>query len=830
MRYVINTALFLIAVSNCYSISSSSEEMSLKNQWVSSHLRQSDNVIQKDINEMQVTHRDSDWWDETRINVDCYGKPLRIGTKTYASGIFIHSPHTILVRLAKPAKSFTGEIGIAESQNAGNPKTFEFLEASPGGKVFYRNPSVSYETEAIPVDFELDGQKQFVIRVYGEGDGGHTAIGDGKITFTDGTEIMLSDIPLDDMLPDVAADKTLPFSFYYNGVPFGEQSETWEIQHKDTKLDENRTLNQIDWTDPATGLKVSCQATDYSDFPAVEWIVYLENTASKDTPIISDVKAIDFNIAPGVDRNYTLYHAYGSDNKMEDFGLRIDPITPGEERTIGSNFMSSTQALPFFNVSLGTKMGFITGIGWSGAWNSVFRADKEGNFNIRAGIMEETHFKLLPGEKVRSPRILTLFWKNDRIHGHNLWRRLLLKYYCPKPNGQLMRPALYDGNWGALSEERHKAMIDWWVDNNLPLDGYWIDAGWSGKTAPIGYWPTNAATRIVNRELYPDGMKAVSDYAHKAGMKFLLWFWPHRALPDVEIGKEHPEWLVGDALDMADDAVTDWMIEYYSKLITDYGIDVFRQDGHAGVRPDTADDRKGIQVMKYYTNHYRFWDGLLERHPGLIIDNCCGGGRKIDLETTMRSISLWRSDYQVPNDFDVVGMQGQTYGLSLWVPLSGGCSARVNPKEQTDSYNFRSGYSPAICINWHVYTDKTDFPEFDVKRARELLNEYRKIHDCFYGDFYPLTDYNVNKDSWLGWQFNRSEQGDGMVQVFRRSDSIYSAIECPLEGLQPDARYEVINFDRPDVIRLTGRELTEGFQISLDKKPDSAVCYYKKID
>ncbi|MBM4095074.1 MAG: hypothetical protein FJ276_37545, partial [Planctomycetes bacterium] len=41
-----------------------------------------------------------------------------------------------------------------------------------------------------------------------------------------------------------------------------------------------------------------------------------------------------------------------------------------------------------------------------------------------------------------------------------------------------------------------------------------------------------------------------------------------------------------------------------------------------------------------------FWDGLLQRHPHLLIDNCAEGARKIDLETIRRSIVLWRSDCQ----------------------------------------------------------------------------------------------------------------------------------------------------------------------------------------
>ena len=38
------------------------------------------------------------------------------------------------------------------------------------------------------------------------------------------------------------------------------------------------------------------------------------------------------------------------------------------------------------------------------------------------------------------------------------------------------------------------------------------------------------------------------------------------------------------------------------------------------------------------------WDAIRASHPGLIIDDCSSGGRRIDLETLSRSVPLWRSD------------------------------------------------------------------------------------------------------------------------------------------------------------------------------------------
>ena len=49
--------------------------------------------------------------------------------------------------------------------------------------------------------------------------------------------------------------------------------------------------------------------------------------------------------------------------------------------------------------------------------------------------------------------------------------------------------------------------------------------------------------------------------------------------------------------------------------------------------------------IKYITNLYRYLDAQVAQNPGLMIDNCASGGRRLDLEMIRRSIPLWNSDY-----------------------------------------------------------------------------------------------------------------------------------------------------------------------------------------
>jgi alpha-galactosidase len=82
---------------------------------------------------------------------------------------------------------------------------------------------------------------------------------------------------------------------------------------------------------------------------------------------------------------------------------------------------------------------------------------------------------------------------------------------------------------------------------------------------------------------------------------------------------------------------------------------------------------------------------------------------------------------------------------------------------------------------------------------------------------------------WLGWQFHRPEVGEGVVQMFCRAGTIYDSGLCKLKGLEPDARYEIHDFDQEEKIIMTGQELIEkGLRITFTQQPGAALIQYKK--
>ena len=232
-------------------------------------------------------------------------------------------------------------------------------------------------------------------------------------------------------------------------------------------------------------------------------------------------------------------------------------------------------------------------------------------------------------------------------------------------------------------------------------------------------------------------------------------------------------------------------------------------------RENDAEDRQGITEIRHVEGYFAYWDALIARHPNMLIDSCASGGRRNDLETLRRAVPLLRSDYIM----EPIGNQCHSYALASWFPFYGTGSSK------TDTYLVRSTLCPHYIACW----DQRD-EAIDWKNIKRLVDQWKRYAPNYYGDFYPLTPYTLADTDWMGWQFDRPEEGEGMVQVFRRVHSIYRSAALPLRALDPDALYRVTNMDAPDaVIRLSGKALMEaGLPLELIEKPGSAVFLYEK--
>jgi alpha-galactosidase len=616
------------------------------------------------------------------------------------------------------------------------------------------------------------------------------------------------------------------FSFTYDGKPSPELLAGWSRQDAIRRLDAQRSERSTTWTDPKTKLEVTCVSVEYSDFPVVEWTVYFKNAGKAATPILADIQGIDVRFRRDGDGGYILHNMRGDDCSAASYQPIV--INIGKETThrfapVGGRPTNGTTT-PYFNVEW-PGQGVIVVLGWPGQWAAQFACDKSSLLAVRGG-QELTKLKLLPGEQIRTPLSVLMFWKGDVVRSQNLWRRWMFAHNIPRPGGKLPRPFTSICMGLQQSEAGEIKNIHSYIDNGVKQDYWWMDAGWYPCD---GEWP-KTGTWEPDPKRFPHGLRAVSDYAHAKGMKMVLWNEPERVAAGTWLTTKHPEWIFGGAqgglLNFGNPEVRKWAIEHFDKLIKEQGVDLYREDFNIDPlgywRGADAPDRQGMAENLHVQGHLAYWDELRRRHPDKLIDTCASGGRRNDLESLRRAVPLLRSDFQGAADpGDVTryaGNQGHTYGLSLWVPYYG------TGEYFNNGYSVRSHFCPGMGIGYNPGIMPVDWP-----RLKKTLADWRAVVDEFYGDYYSLTPYSLCEDAWMAWQFNRPENGTGLVQAFRHIDSFYESIRVKLQGLDKDAVYTLTNLDLPGTTEMTGRQLSEtGLVIAIKQQPGAALISYKK--
>ncbi len=655
------------------------------------------------------------------------------------------------------------------------------------------------------------------------------------------------------------------FSFLYGGVASADLLPHWSYQvDEDAASDGN--LVRHSWTDPDTGLRVVIELRHFVGFTtgasiAHDWVLTFENRGGADTPILEKVLPLGLSIPVLTRERLRLHYANGSTWAKDDFLPQVAELPPDSRKSLAcAGGYSSQGVLPFMNLQRSSG-GVVLAIGWSGQWTSRF--ERDGNAVRLAAGMEHMHLRLHPGEKIRTPRILLLPWEGEDVEsGQNQLRELLLAHYLPRLDGQPILPPVavslmsYYYLTGQAGEAFEQAALP--KGEGLGASVHWIDACWYGGQR---IWWEEVGTWEANLERFPHGLRPISEAAHQAGMKFLLWFEPERARLSSRLAQEHPEYFLripqdpdNLLLDLGNPAALDCITNLISGRIAEYGVDIYRQDfNFDAVLPFwqavDAPDRVGMTEIRYVEGLYAFWDALLNHHPGLWIDNCASGGRRIDLELISRSIPLWPSDFLESLSYGLdlmVGEQCINAGLARWVPLFGGGVFSFSPYSvrsqlvggfnfsyHIDLESFPSGEEPGIIVSNDVLAKGKSLldEDFPLEQARLAIAEWESVREFSLGDFHLLLPLTAANHDWCAWQMHRADLQAGVAVAFRRHRSPFPTMEINLRRINPQAMYVVsINpgyIPEPEQ-RVSGRELLN-LTLSIAEKPGSLLIRYRQV-
>ena len=666
----------------------------------------------------------------------------------------------------------------------------------------------------------------------------------------DAGTVSMSDTVLFPLNPEI------PFSFQYGGVSSLELLPKWRFEYKDL----DRFNSVYSWIDPKTGLKVSAQVRRFERFAGADWVLYFENTGTQNTPMIENVRTFDMNVKmKGVANQPSMIHTLNADNHGPSGWTPAKyPLRNGDSRRfVPVGGKSSNGRFPFWNIQSAdvgdneASDGMFVAIGWSGQWAADFSKD-DASINVSVG-MGKISTTLYPGESIRQPRVLVMSWNSSRINAQVLFRRLLMFEYAPKPDndhlpvqapvaGQcfdrywwdhsLPVSVRYQHGWGGNEWGTYQGQIAWAkILQKAGFTHQWLDAAWFQD----GWW-RGAGNWYADTIRFPQGVEPLGKAIHDLGLKFILWIEPERSLLNARLYQEHPEYFypsqghrfmgIEQTLFKLDDPkARKYMTEFLHDWINRNGVNVLRIDFN--IEPlsywnlnDIA-DRRGITEINYVAGLYEMWSQLMKDNPGLWIDNCASGGRRIDLETTALSVPLWSSDAGCHPETPVEWQQTTTMGMAQYLPLFS-CAVW-----ESDPYSFRSCANMGMVGSFNFMDD-----DYDPARTKAACTEAKVYQKFWYGDFYPLTEVKQGNNNILAWQLHREDLNAGIIYVFRQEECPYTGYEVSPHAIDSNATYEVTfknDYAKGITKRVSGSELS-GINVELPQKQSSLVIEYRKIN
>ncbi|MBC8232050.1 NPCBM/NEW2 domain-containing protein, partial [bacterium] len=777
---------------------------------------------------LQLVHQELE---ELEFGQSVIKTPLIIGQRQFKHGLGTHSVSHIRVYSPEPIERFSAWIGVDNNERTKDGQGSVVFSVSAGDEELYRSGVLRGGQESERIDIDTKGVKIIDLHVGDGGDGlscDHADWADATITTREGKTIQLDEIQLG-VIPTLAS--RYPFSFVYGGKHSDDILDDWHRENYSEELDASQIKITTIWTEPNTGLRIRWEVTRFSDFPALEWLLYFENTGTVDTPIIQDIQALDMTFQSPISNNipYRLHKTNGAPSNPTDFEVStavIDKRNP--ESMSGGGGRSSNKDFPFFKIETGGG-SVIIAVGWSGQWQASVECPDGNQLHVTAGL-EKTHFLLHPGEKVRSPRMLVLYWEGDTFESNAQFRQLIYKHYVAVRNGQKPLPTLYcntcftrGGHWlNECNAENQISLIN--AYGPLGLEALLTDAGWFE-----GGWPRGAGNWTPRKDAYPNGMGPVAAAAKSQGMIYGLWFEMERVVSGTWIHKHHPEWLLSSSdgpqntylLNLGLPEAREYMFGIVKGFMELPGFRVYRQDFNMDPLPywlySDAPERQGISEIKYIEGLYAYWDRIAETWPDSLRIECASGGRRIDLETVRRMHVHQKSDYWFDNEVD----QASIWGLSQYLPNN----VFMAPINRMDDYSFHSALATSLCMGWIA-----DAPDFDFQRGKKFLDRYREIRHLLIGAWYPLLPYSRNFMDWIASQYHRPDLDEGVILVFRRPESPYRTTEVSLRGLDAKAMYELFYDSTGAKKRAQGSDLMGTFQVTIPQKHQSELIVYRKAE
>ena len=448
-------------------------------------------------------------------------------------------------------------------------------------------------------------------------------------------------------------------------------AEDWTLVEHETRVCKNRSV-ELRITLARGALKIHLYHVTFPGTSMIEQWAVVENASDTTLPALTALNDFWFQLNPSAG-NLSLCWVQGLDPQGGNVGdpplvaslkLHTLELSDGVTRDVFSTGRSSEENIGWFALCApDVREGLVGGIEWSGGW--WMRANRAGDSTALLAMVGDIRRDLAPGETFEGPHRFIGFFTGDLNDAANTTNAFARKYLMPPRPSDF--PYVHFNTWFTcfvnLNEEALERQVD--VAAELGLEAFCVDAGWYAGSPDNADFSFGLGTWRENRDKFPTGLAAFSDYVHSKGLKFGLWVEPERVdLKYAGPGTEIPfEWLsprtpfdAPPPPDLPQNAqiclgnrdAREWMKQTLARVIRDYHVDWLKWDNNMWMSCDPPNETRDCEYA-HVRGLYEVLDYIRKQFPKLIIENCASGGHRMDFGLLRRTHVQWLADDTEPS-------------------------------------------------------------------------------------------------------------------------------------------------------------------------------------
>ena len=175
---------------------------------------------------------------------------------------------------------------------------------------------------------------------------------------------------------------------------------------------------------------------------------------------------------------------------------------------------------------------------------------------------------------------------------------------------------------------------------------YVIDAGWYAD----GEWWSNVGEWKESRKRFPGGIREVTDYIRSKGMIAGVWLELEvmgiycemaSRVPDNWFFVRHGKRVYDRSryqLDFRNPEVIAYVTAVIDRMVQDYGVGYIKMDYNIepGIGTELDCESVGEGMLEHERAYLKWLDGIFEKYPELVIENCSSGGLRMDYAMLQR--------------------------------------------------------------------------------------------------------------------------------------------------------------------------------------------------